>query len=99
MLPEILGNRQTQQHDYLYWEFPEYGGQVAIRMNNWKGIILNIMKGSMQWQLFDLSNDMQEQHDVHPDIIEKMNAILKKEHQTPEVKTFLMPALEEKLKQ
>jgi arylsulfatase A-like enzyme len=97
MLPEILGNRQTQQHDYLYWEFPEYGGQVAVRMNNWKGVILNIKKGNMQWQLFDLSNDMQEQHDIaaqHPDIIEKMNAIVKKEHHTPEVKTFLMPALE-----
>jgi arylsulfatase len=54
----------------------------------------------MQWQLFDLSNDIQEQHDVaaqHPDIIEKMNTIVKKEHHTPEVSTFLMPALEEKV--
>jgi arylsulfatase len=100
ILPEISGGRQTQQHDYLYWEFPEYGGQLAIRMDNWKGVILNIKKGNMQWQLFDLNNDIQEQQDVaaqHPDIIKKMNAIVKKEHHTPEVKTFLMPALEEKL--
>jgi arylsulfatase len=99
ILPEILGAQQQQQHDHLYWEFPEYGGQLAIRMGNWKGVILNIMKGNMQWQLFDLSNDIQEQHDIaaeHPEIIEKMNAIVKKEHHTPEVSTFLMPALEAK---
>jgi len=74
-------------------------GQLAVRINNWKGVILNIMKGNLQWQLFDLTNDIQEQHDVateHPDIIEKLNAIVKKEHHTPEVSTFLMPALESK---
>lgn len=99
MLPEILGKEQKHQHNYLYFEYPEYGGQLAIRMNNWKGIILNIMKGNMQWQLFDLNTDIQEQHDVaaeHPDIIKKMEAIAKKEHHTPEVSTFLMPALEKK---
>ncbi|MFT4155245.1 arylsulfatase [Parafilimonas sp.] len=99
ILPEILGKAQTQQHPYLYWEYPEYGGQVAVRMNNWKGVILNINKGNMQWQLFDLSTDIQEQHDVaaqHADIIQQMDAIVKKEHHTPEVNTFLMPALEEK---
>jgi arylsulfatase len=99
ILPEILEQDQKQQHDYLYWEYPEYGGQLAVRMNNWKGIVLDILKGNMQWQLFDLSKDTQEQHDVaseHPDIIQKMEAIVKKEHHTPEVSTFLMPALEEK---
>jgi len=90
---------QKQQHDYLYWEYPEYGGQLAIRINNWKGVMLNIMKDNMQWQLFDLNNDIQEQHDVaaqHPDIVRQLDAIVKKEHRTPEVSTFLMPALEEK---
>ncbi len=97
ILSEILGSKQ-QQHDYLYWEYPEYGGQLAVRMGNWKGIISNIVKdGNMQWQLFDLSNDIQEQHDVvtqHPDILQKMEAIVRKEHHAPEVSTFLMPALE-----
>ena len=102
ILNEILGKEQKQQHDYLYWEYPEYGGQLAIRMNNWKGVILNIMKGNLQWQLFDLNTDIQEQNDIaaeHPDIIEKMKDIVKKEHHTPEVSTFLMPALEKKFHQ
>ncbi len=97
ILPEILGKKQTQQHSYLYWEYPEYGGQVAVRIDNWKGLILNINKENMQWQLFDLDKDIQEQHDVaaqHTDIIKQMDAIVRKEHHTPEVSTFLMPALE-----
>ncbi|HVZ25916.1 MAG TPA: arylsulfatase [Sediminibacterium sp.] len=101
ILPEITGKPQKQQHDYLYWEYPEYGGQVAIRLNNWKGVILNVLKnGNKQWQLFNLTDDIQEQHDVatqHPDIIARMDTILKKEHHTPEVSRFLMPALEEKV--
>ena len=97
MLPEILDKKQQQHHDYLYWEYPEYGGQLAVRMGTWKGIVLDIMKGNMQWQLFELSKDIQEQHDVaneHPDIVKKVEAIMIKEHRTPEVSTFLIPALD-----
>jgi hypothetical protein len=57
------------------------------------------MKGNMKLQLFDLGNDIQELHDVaadHPDIIKKMEDIMVKDHHTPVVKTFLMPALDGK---
>jgi arylsulfatase len=97
ILPEILGKPQTQQHPYLYWEFPGYNGQVAVRMGKWKGIIFNIAHGNLQWQLYDLESDIREQHDVakqHPEIIQQLDAIVKKEHHTPEVKRFLLPALE-----
>ncbi len=98
ILPEILGNAQEQQHPYLYWEFPEYGGQQAVRMGNWKAVRLNIKTtGKLTTQLFDLNNDVQEQHDIageHPDVVKKMEAIMQKEHHTPEVSTFLIPAIE-----
>ena len=99
ILPEILGEKQERQHDYLYWEFPEYGGQQAVRMGNWKAVRLNIKTtGKLTTQLFDLSKDIQEQNDVageHPDIVKTMESIMKKEHHTPEVSTFLMPAIED----
>ncbi|TKK67971.1 arylsulfatase [Ilyomonas limi] len=99
ILPEITGKKQEQQHPYLYFEYPEYGGQQAVRMGNWKGVILNIKKdNNTTMQLYDLSKDIQEQQDVaneHPDIVKKMQNIMKKEHHTPEVSTFLMPAIEE----
>ena len=97
-LPTLLGNTNKQKtHAYLYWEFPSYGGQQAIRMGKWKGIRMDIRKGNMDIQLFNLADDIQEQHDVasqHPDIIEKMREIMKAEHTTPEVASFRMEALE-----
>jgi arylsulfatase A-like enzyme len=100
ILPTLLGQKDKQlQHEYLYWEFPEYDGQQAVRIGKWKGVRLNILKGNLKIELFDLDNDIQEQHDIaaeHPDIIKKMEGIMIKEHHTPEVNTFLMPALEKK---
>ena len=51
----------------------------------------------MKIQLYDLANDIQEQHDVaslHPDIVNKIEGIMKKEHRTPDVDSFRMEALE-----
>ena len=35
-LPTLKGINQ-EKHKYLYWEFPSYGGQQAIRIDKWKG--------------------------------------------------------------
>ncbi|ANH80002.1 N-acetylgalactosamine-6-sulfatase [Niabella ginsenosidivorans] len=98
ILPTLLGKKEQQkQHAYLYFEYPEYGGQQAVRMGNWKAVRTNILKGQIKTQLFNLDTDIQEQNDVasqHPDIVKKIDAIMEKEHHTPEVSRFLMPALE-----
>lgn len=97
-LPTLLGQTtQQKQHNYLYWEFPESGGQQAVRIGKWKGIRSDIKRGNLVIQLFDLDTDIRELHDVakdHPDIVQKLEAIMKAEHQTPEVSTFLMKALD-----
>jgi len=101
ILPTILGKGKQVQHDYLYFEYPEYGGQQSIRIGNWKGLRLDMMKGNAKWSLFDLATDEREQNDVadkHPDIIEKMRAISKKEHHTPELSRFIIPVLENEAK-
>lgn len=51
----------------------------------------------MKIQLYDLDNDIQEQHDVaslHPDIVKQIEDIMKKEHHTPAVDEFRMEALD-----
>lgn len=51
----------------------------------------------MKVQLDDLANDIQERHDVaaqHPDIVKKIEDIMKKEHHTPDVDSFRMEALD-----
>lgn len=95
LLPELLGKKQ-KKHEYLYWEYPEYGGQQAIRMGNWKGMRKSIDKNNLKIELFNLDNDIQELHDVsneHPDIIKKMEQIMIKEHIPAFNDRFKMPPL------
>lgn len=89
-LPTLLGkDKQQKKHEYLYFEFPEKGGQAAIRMGNWKGVKSNMKKDkNSQWEIYDLSTDEKETTDVsaqHPDLIEKFEKILKTEHQSSHI--------------
>jgi arylsulfatase len=97
-LPTLLAEENKQKkHDFLYWEFPQNGGQQAVRLGNWKGIRMNILKGNSTIQLYDLDKDIQEQHDVaaqHPAIVKQIEMIMKQEHHTPTVDSFRMEALE-----
>jgi arylsulfatase len=98
LLPTLIHQPENQKkHPFLYWEFPGYNGQQAVRLGNWKGIRFNLDKGNLKIKLFDLDNDMQEQHDIayqHPDIVKKMEEIMKKEHTTAAVDRFKMKAID-----
>ena len=99
MAPTLLGNDNQEQHTFLYWDYPEYGGQQAVRMGQWKGIRKNIKKGNLKIELYNLSTDIQELHNVadeHPEIVEKIKEIMRSEHTQPEVPTFIMSALGDK---
>jgi arylsulfatase A-like enzyme len=85
-LPTLWGkNRKQKQHDYLYFEFPEKTGQVAIRMGRWKGIKSNMKKNkNALWEIYDMATDEKETNNVsvqHPELVQQFEAILKKEHQ------------------
>ena len=72
ILPILIHQSGKQKkHPFLYWEFPGYQGQQGIRIGKWKGIRFNMNKGNLKIKLFDLDNDIQEQHDIadqHPQI-------------------------------
>lgn len=95
MLPEMLGHSDKQQkHEFLYWEYPEAGGQKAVRMANWKAFVRDIRKGGRKVELYDLSKDSCEQNDIaeqHPEVVEKVLEIFRTEHVEPEVKGFSLP--------
>ncbi len=94
-LAALTGKDQTP-HEFLYWEFPAYGGQQAVRMGKWKGIRMDIKKGNKSIQLFNLEDDPQEQTDVagqHPEIIKKMESIMQQEHTAPAIERFKMEEL------
>ena len=99
-LPTLYGKEQ-KVHEYLYWEFPEYNGQQALRKENWKAIRKNIKDGNMEIELYNLATDIQEQNDVsdsHPDLVEKMNSFFQKEHIPASIDLFKMEALGDVLK-
>lgn len=78
--PTLFNDRVQKAHEYLYWEFPAYGGQQAIRMGDWKGIRQNLMRkdGDQSWQLYNIKNDRNETMNVvneHPDVINKIKEI------------------------
>lgn len=76
-LSALLGkDKQQKQHPYLYFEFPEKSGQVAIRMGKWKGVKSNMKKDkNAPWEIFDLENDVKETTDIaaeHPELAKNL---------------------------
>jgi len=95
--PTLIGKKQ-KKHDYLYWEFPASGGQQAIRINQWKGIKKNLLKGESEIKLYNLNDDPEELNNIasnYPDIIEKMKRSMKEAHTKANIEKFRIPVLED----
>jgi arylsulfatase len=81
-LPELLGKEQPE-HEFLYWEFPESGGQQAIRIGDYKARRKNMQKGNTEFELYDLVKDPVESNDIagqHPEIVQKALQISRSQH-------------------
>ncbi|MCP9762825.1 arylsulfatase [Lacihabitans soyangensis] len=94
-LPTLTQKKQ-KKHDYLYWEFPETGGQQAIRMGKWKAIRTELHKGIVKTQLYDLSKDIREEHDISasfPEIVKTAEITFKENHVQAANKRFRIRSL------
>lgn len=84
-LPILLGQKDKQKkREFIYWEYPEKGGQLAIRMDHWKAVKTNVRKNRKgPWELYDLSKDESETTNVaaqHPELLRQFDAIVQREH-------------------
>lgn len=98
-LPALLGQKNQKKHDFLYWEFPEYGGQVAIRMGDWKLVrqYLKDNKNKPTLELYNLASDPAEKNNVaniYPDVIKKISEIYSAQHQHAQTERFRIPSIE-----
>jgi len=81
--PTLFKQGEQKKHEYLYWEFPGYKGQQAIRVGDWKAVRQNILKGNLQIQLYNLADDIAEQHDLakqHPDRVAQLEQLMTEAH-------------------
>lgn len=81
LLPTLLQLPEKQvQHSYLYWEFHEQVGKQAIRMNQWKAVVLNAKQPKRaKFELYNLQEDPSEKADVsatYPQIVEMLKKLI-----------------------
>jgi arylsulfatase A len=67
----------------LYWEFPAYGFQQAVRAGEWKAVRTGVDGGESEWELYNLAADVGEQNDVahaHPDVVRRLERLADEAH-------------------
>src|SRR5690606_11126426 len=89
----LLGKTKDINREFLYWEFHEEGGKIAIRMGDWKVVWTNLLDSniSAKCAVYNLKNDPYESVDLsskHPDIIEKAKELYRQQHQRSEIDKF-----------
>lgn len=85
-VPTLLGqDDQQKKHEYLYWASSEGTTSVGVRMGQWKLVRYRAKKGKElpnEWRLYNLSNDIAEEHDVaadHPELVKQIQGLLKRD--------------------
>jgi arylsulfatase A-like enzyme len=92
ILPELLGSKGQKQHEYIYFEYPEKRGQVALRMGDWKGVKVEMKTNSNStWELYNLKEDPQELMNLaqqYPEIILKIDSLQQIAHRPAHIREW-----------
>lgn len=101
LVSTLTGDHQ-EPRDFLYREFPGYGGQQAVWSGSWKAIRQNLLPRRkskeppvVTTELYNLADDFAETTDVaqeHPEVLARLEAIMAREHQPSEL--FPIPVLD-----
>jgi len=92
-LPTIKGEERSQKkHEYLFWDFAGYGGQLGVRMGKWKGVKRGLRKNpDAPLELYDLEKDIGEKKNVadeFPAVAERIERIMLEARRRPPLKKF-----------
>ena len=81
----------------MVWVFTEYGGQVAVRIGNFKVVRQGLRTAKPgPWEVYDLSQDRGEQRDLaaaRPDLVSEARSVLAREMAPNEIFPLSMPDL------
>jgi arylsulfatase A len=94
-LPTLTGGLEQKQHEYLYWEFHEKGGRIAVRKGKWKAIKYDVLKQPEKMiELYDLSLDPGETKNLasdYPNLVAELTQIIVKARTESDVFHFAAP--------
>ena len=86
----MTGEKEPTERKAMVWVFPEYGGQVAVRLGNMKVVRQGLKtKAVSNWEVYDLSVDASEKTDIaatHKKVVDQALEVLRRE--VAENKTF-----------
>jgi arylsulfatase A len=80
-IASALQGKSQEPRDYLYREFPGYGGQQSIRVGDWKAIRQKLGTGRVETELYDLSKDIGEKNNLamqYPDRVKELEQLMVK---------------------
>lgn len=87
-LVPVLESREQGERDFLYREFPSYGGQQALWSGKWKAVRQEMAKGKVEIELYDLSQDVGEQNNVaadNPEVVKRLHRQMDEQHVPSEI--------------
>lgn len=85
------GKKQVQQHEYLYWQFNEKQYKEAVVQGDWKLVKLKSKGEPEVVELYNLANDIGEEHDLagqQPAKVKELTALAAKSKTPSELKAF-----------
>ena len=87
MLPTLLGKPNQKQHEYLYWEFAERKGRVAIRKGDWKAVRYKAsIDPHSPLEIYNLASDPGEDVNIasqHPEVASELRILIENARTTP----------------
>ena len=85
--PALRGEPQPAP-EFLYWEFPAYGGQQAVRVGDYKAVRTGLNKlkpgAPLPTELYNLAEDPAETTDLSatmPAKVAELDAVMRREHE------------------
>lgn len=83
LLPVLTGEGSPAKRNPMVWVFPEYGGQVAVRMGKFKAVRQGLSTRKVgEWEVYDMARDPQEREDLaaeHPEVVAEALRVLREE--------------------
>ena len=98
--PVMTKNAVKKNRKPMVWVFSEYGGQVAVRIGDFKAVRQNLnTKSPGPWEVYNLETDSGESHDLaaeRPDVIRQAETILQREVAPNAVFPVTIPGVNDK---